>query len=103
MPHFEDALLLSYSDAHLAKFILEAPHNDGIRLLSDSFVAKFCYTHQIEDVMQAVRVARQLGIRVPRVERVVEVDDQMFYIMERIKGATLEVMWPKLSLLKWHI
>ena len=100
MPHFQDALLPSYSDADLTELILKAPRLPGsgsICLLSDNHLVKFCHTYRIEDTMQAVRVARQLGIRAPSVKRVIEVDNHMYYIMERIKGATLEEVWPKLN------
>ena len=100
-PQFQDELLLSYSEADLTELILQSPRlpdNGSICLLSNSYVAKFSYANEIEDTMQAVRVARQLGIRTPTVKRVVKFNaNDAYCVMDRIHGATLEEVWPKLS------
>ncbi|KAL9104550.1 MAG: hypothetical protein Q9163_000524 [Psora crenata] len=97
---FQDELLLSYSDADLAQFIRQAPRlpgHNGICLLSKSYLAKCCDIDEVEDTIQAVPVARRLGIRTPSIERAITVDNYVFCVMERIEGSTLEELWRKLS------
>ena len=44
-----------------------------------------------------MKVADQLGIRVPQVFRILRGDRKSFTIVERIEGITLEETWPNLS------
>lgn len=41
--------------------------------------------------------ASQLGIRVPRIQRSIQIDDGFYCIMDWIPGQTLDVEWPELG------
>ncbi|PGH28409.1 hypothetical protein GX50_08857 [[Emmonsia] crescens] len=97
---FKDDLLHHYTDAELAYYIQGSPRLSSyskIFLLSANHLAKYCSRDLIEDTCKAMNTAHSLGIRVPIVKRVVEYEDNTYYIMERIDGITLEDAWASLS------
>ncbi|PGH09379.1 hypothetical protein AJ79_05691 [Helicocarpus griseus UAMH5409] len=78
---FVDALLLSYKDADL----------------SASLVSKAYRAELISDTLQAMELARGLGIRVPTVKRIVHSKDIVYLIMNRIDGMSLNEARSKLG------
>lgn len=97
---FRDDLLLSYEDADLVQHIGNSPqlsHCSSVSLLSVNFVSKECQPDLVEDALKAMELARQLGLRVPNVKRVVQFEGMVYLIMERIDGVSLEEIWTKLG------
>ncbi|PYH98722.1 hypothetical protein BO71DRAFT_395095 [Aspergillus ellipticus CBS 707.79] len=99
---FRDDLLESYSDAelidHIRSSLASAPHSRAFNL-SSKFIAKCFELSEIEDATKAAKVASQLGIRAPSVRRIALNPQEVsaFAITDRIEGATLDVIWTKLS------
>jgi hypothetical protein len=97
---FEEERLLTYSSAHLALYIFRSPQDPSsprVFYLSAGHVAKKFYSKQVEDELRAMDMARQLGIRVPRIKRIIRVEDSTYVIMERIQGLTLEESWVEIG------
>lgn len=101
---FDETRLHEYDDATLAEFIERAPRTSstmgGVRCLSPSLVSKTAGPTLHHDALKGICLARQLGIRVPAVRRVVEIKDLLhscYTIMERIDGTTLHDCWHQLS------
>ena len=98
--NFQEELLQSYSDADLAGHIQASPRlapSSSIFLLSANLLAKHYQPDMVEDTVRVVELARQLGVRVPHIKRVIEFNGDAYCIMERIEGATLEEAWAQLS------
>lgn len=68
-----------------------------LSLLSATLLAKCYEPPLIEDAIKATETARQLGIRAPCIKRTITYEGNVFCVMERIQGATLEEMWTRLS------
>ncbi len=95
-----DELIQTGADSDLAHLIRTCPRlgrQSGIILLSDRFLAKNYQSGSADDTIEAVKIARQLGICVPRIVRSVQCDDNVFVIMDRIQGNTLEKVWTNLG------
>jgi Phosphotransferase enzyme family len=96
-----DQQLLSLSDLDLVYCALGSPREPSsctVTLLSSGLIAKHCYLGHMEDEAQAMEVARQLGIRVPNVKRMVKAnDDDGIIIMEWIHGTVLEDLWAQIG------
>ena|SRR2546421_11585498 len=89
--NFQEELLQSYSDADLAGRIQASPRlapPSSIFLLSANLLAKHYQPNLIEDTVRAMELARQLGVRVPHIKRVIEFHGDAYCIMERIEGTT---------------
>jgi serine/threonine protein kinase len=98
--NFQEELLQSYSDADLADHIQASPRlapSSSIFLLSTNLLAKYYQPNLVEDTVRVVELARQLGVRVPDIKRVIELNGNAYCIMERIEGTTLEEAWAQLS------
>ena len=98
--NFQEEQLQSYSDADLAGHICESPRlspSSNIFLLSANLLAKHYEPKLVEDTVRAVELACQLGVRVPRIERMIQCNGKAYCIMERIEGITLEKTWAQLS------
>jgi hypothetical protein len=65
----------------------------SVHLLSKSLLAKHYEAPLVEGALKAMDTAHQLGIRVPRVKRIIRSGYNVWCIMERIMGATLENVW----------
>ncbi|KAF4537174.1 uncharacterized protein LTHEOB_11552 [Lasiodiplodia theobromae] len=107
---FRDELLESYSDEELLRHIVASPRHpfppgeahgpfpSRIRILSENLLAKGYDREHLPEVTRAVEVAHRLGIRVPKILRIVRGEDDWGYcIMERIHGPTLAEAWAKLG------
>lgn len=97
---FEDDLLHSYSETELDKLICESPRlapRSSVFVLSANLLAKYNEPEEVEDTAKALNVARQLGIRVPNINRVIKLESCAYFSMERIKGNTLEDAWARLN------
>jgi serine/threonine protein kinase len=97
---FQEELLQSYSDTDLAGHIHASPrlaNSPSISLLSANLLAKRYRPDLVEDTVRVVELARQLGIRVPHIKRVIEFNSNAYCIMERIGGSTLEEAWAQLG------
>ncbi|KAG6160402.1 hypothetical protein E4U11_003985 [Claviceps purpurea] len=99
-PTFDDAKLLTYADSDLINHINSLPWtmDDGRAMpISNNYFAKgYARKEEIEDAVSAMKFASQLGIRVPRVHRIVR-DVGFHYIMDRIPGTTLDKAWHELG------
>lgn len=97
---FDDTKLLSYTDLDLINHITSLPslpNFSNIVPLSPKYLAKGYAKDELEDAVSAMQVASQLGIRVPHVQRIVQVDDVFYCIMDRISGTALDIAWPELG------
>nr|KMM67041.1 hypothetical protein CPAG_03377 [Coccidioides posadasii RMSCC 3488] len=100
---FWEARLPDYKDADIVRYITDSPRLSScssVSLLSANLVSKECQPGLIEDTLQAMEVARQLGIRVPTVKRVVYFEGMVYLIIERVDGVSLEKAWNKLGWIK---
>lgn len=91
-----DGWISEYSDLQLVDLIKGSPtleHHRGIMILSDRYLAKSYRPDLVDDVIEAVKVAENLKIRVPQVVRTVRSGHFVYVIMERIWGHTLEDAW----------
>jgi hypothetical protein len=61
-----------------------------LSLLSANLVAKQYELTEVEDAVQAIGFARQLGIPTPSIKRVIPDQQNAYCIMDRIEGITLE-------------
>ena len=97
---FQDDLLQSYSETELIRHILASPSLvpiSSIHQLSKSLLAKHYEAPLIDDALKAMDTAHRLGIRVPCVKRTIRSGHNVWCIMERILGDTLEIVWSQLS------
>lgn len=93
-------LLQGYCDADLVQRIQKSPrlpHHSRISILSANLIAKIYPFEILQDTIEAMEAARQLGVRVPAIKRIVTSNRKTYLIMERIDGVTLEEAWPKLG------
>lgn len=97
---FQEDLLKSYTDLELARYIVSSPSCESssrVFNLSPNLIAKQYDPSEVEDAVKATEVASQLGIRGPSIQRVIKNQENAYAIMDRIEGATLDVMWKKLG------
>lgn len=97
---FNEQLLLQYDRETLRHHIRESKSCDDssrVFFLSPNLIAKQFNPDDEKDVLEAMQCARRLGIRVPSIERVIEMSGNVYVIMERIHGQTLEEAWAHLS------
>jgi len=97
---FQDDLLQSYSETELIRHILASPSLvpiSSIHLLSKNLLAKHYEASLVDDALKAMDTAHRLGIRVPCVKRTIRSGHNVWCIMERILGDTLEIVWSQLS------
>ncbi|KIY73169.1 kinase-like protein [Cylindrobasidium torrendii FP15055 ss-10] len=108
---FEEALLNTYSDSEMRKFIYWSPcllttREEAVTLLSPNLVVKQSGRdpdqHYLDEAL-ALRRARSVGLRAPKVHRMVPMDDEnedegQFLILERVHGSTLEQLWPTIRI-----
>lgn len=98
---FEEYRLAEYSSSELASYIVScspiSSASGRVVQLSPNLVAKHSSVQPAADEVAAMDVARELGILVPEVKRVVTVDTRVYIIMERVRGNTLEESWPRIS------
>jgi hypothetical protein len=97
---FSEQLLLQYDGATLKHYILESEsskHSSSVFFLSPNLIAKQLLPGEETDMLEAMQCAGLLGVRVPSIKRVVESSDNVYIIMERIYGQTLEDAWAHLS------
>lgn len=97
---FDDARLSAYTDAELVSYITSfpsLPNFSNVIPLSCKYLAKGYAGDELEDAAESMKLACQLGIRVPRIQRIIQADDAFYCIMDRIPGTTLDVAWPELG------
>ncbi|PTU19357.1 hypothetical protein P175DRAFT_0533791 [Aspergillus ochraceoroseus IBT 24754] len=72
---------------------------DGLlRANSDSDLIRHIHDPtEVEDVVQAMGFARQLGIPPPPIRKVIANEQNAYCIMERVEGITLEQAWLNLG------
>ena len=91
--YFHDDLLQDYSEAELAHHVRASPlitPVSDIYLLSATLLAKHFELPILEDMVKATDVARQLGIRIPCIKRIIAYKGGAYCIMEHIQRTTLE-------------
>jgi hypothetical protein len=100
-PQFQDDLLEQYSEAELGRFVRASPATaniGGVIFLSQKFIAKYYESEDaLQDMRRAIETARQLGIQVPKIMRVISLGRKRLCVMERVHGLTLETAWRKMS------
>lgn len=107
---FDEALLDSYSDDDLVKYIQQSPYlvttrQEPVILLSPNLIVKQVGQDWDQDALDevlAIERARAVGVRAPAVHRLVRIDDiddrgAHYMIMERVDGFTLEQLWRNLG------
>ena len=52
---------------------------------------------EVEDALKATQVANQIGIRGPSVRKIIKSQKNAYSIMDRVEGATLDVVWKELG------
>lgn len=95
-----DNIVLYGSDAEIKTLITQSPRlkpHGGIVLLSNRFLAKAYRPDCLADTIKTIEIAQALGIRTPKIIRLIQYADEEFLIMERIKGQTIEDAWPRLG------
>ncbi|EFR03847.1 ankyrin repeat protein [Nannizzia gypsea CBS 118893] len=102
---FEEHLLYQYDEETLVHHINRSKISSGsssLFFLSPNLVAKRYPRGEESGPLIAIRRARQLGIPVPSIQRVVESHDRhnIYVISDRIRGRTLEDAWISLSWLR---
>ncbi|KAH7311619.1 ankyrin repeat protein [Stachybotrys elegans] len=97
---FDDEQVLSYTDAqivHYFEILPRLPESPRITSLSAKYVAKHYHEEEAEDAIRAMEFASRLGVRVPRIKRIVHANGAVICIMDRIQGAPLDTEWLKLG------
>lgn len=98
-----DDLLQSYSDAGLIQHIASSPPADSFLMsrvssLSPKYISKSYFNlSEAEDSTEAAELAHSLGIPCPTIRRIVTSDRNVYSIMDRIEGSTLEDIWTSLG------
>jgi hypothetical protein len=104
---FDEALLDNYSDEELFEYFERSPplvtvRTEAVRELSPGLVAKHvCHFVDPRDEAYAMERARSVGVNTPVVRRIathVEDADEHLLIMDRVRGKTLEQLWPHIGL-----
>ncbi|KAM5442017.1 hypothetical protein MferCBS31731_002846 [Microsporum ferrugineum] len=103
--NFEEDLLYQYDEETLVHHINRSNVSQGsssLFFLSSNLVAKRYPRGEESAALLAIRRARQLGISVPRIQRVVESHhhNNIYVISDRVRGHTLEEAWVSLSWLR---
>ncbi|KAI1929758.1 hypothetical protein LOZ12_006886 [Ophidiomyces ophidiicola] len=97
---FEEHLLSEYDSTTLTRYILESEScKDSSRVffLSPNLIAKQFLCGEEIGMLNALQLATILGVRVPDIKRTIKTDENVYIIMERIRGQTLEEAWIHLS------
>jgi hypothetical protein len=100
---FDERLLSKYDSATLASYILESKLcevSSRVFFLSPNLIAKQFLRGEETGMLNALELAMFLGVRVPGIKRTVEMNENVYIIMERINGQTLEEAWTHLSWLR---
>ncbi|PWY67030.1 hypothetical protein BO83DRAFT_410366 [Aspergillus eucalypticola CBS 122712] len=88
-----DDLLQSYSDAELIQHIVSSPPADSLMSRVSSISPKYISSPTTE-------LAHSLGIPCPSIRRIVTSNRNVYSIMHRIEGSTLEDIWTSLG---WYL
>ncbi|KAL2868050.1 uncharacterized protein BJX67DRAFT_380258 [Aspergillus lucknowensis] len=97
---FLEKLLTEYSDSELAQQIVSSPwctSSSRVVNLSPNLIAKRHDSSEVEDVIKATEVASQLGIRCPFIRKTIKTERNVYIIMDRLEGTTLDVVWKELG------
>ncbi len=98
---FQEQFLETYSNSDLVRYILECPTLSAsirrIFLLSPNLVAKQLIAAKAPDEIAAMKLSKKLHIRVPDIKRVVEDDRNVYVVMDRIQGTTLQEAWAQIG------
>lgn len=98
---FQQHLLERYKTCDIVRYILASPLVSASScrtfLLSSDLVAERIDAENLGDALAAVKLARQLHIRVPNVNRIVENEDVADVIVDRIHGVGLEESWGRIG------
>lgn len=103
MLNFDENHLDEYSDEQLLDFLLQnkrtplTPDPCAVSLLSPNLVVKRVATVNLTDGVAAQNLARNLGIRIPEIRRIINHERSAFVIMDRVDGMTLEQCWSELG------
>lgn len=100
---FCDDLLQSYSDAELIQHIVSSTPADSslmsrVSSLSPKYISKSYFNpSEAEDSIKATELAHSLWIPCPSIRRIVTSNRNVYSIMDRIAGSTLEDIWTSLG------
>lgn len=97
---FREELLDKYRDLDLTRHIVSSPScasTSRVFNLSSNLIAKQYDPSEVEDVLKATEVASQLGIRCPSIRKIIKDQGDVYTIMDRVEGTTLDVIWKELG------
>ena len=97
---FNEQLFSKYDSTTLARYILASESckvSSRVFSLSPNLIAKQFLRGEEIGMLNALELATLLGVRVPKIKRTVEANENVYVIMERIGGPTLEEAWTYLS------
>ena len=104
MIEFEEQQLLNYTDeellVHISKSPPVSPSNPRVRLISTNIVAKGIATFEAPDEIATLQFAKEIGIRVPKIERIIPNEYGVYIIMYRVQGTMLEEIWDHIGWFK---
>ncbi|OAX82440.1 hypothetical protein ACJ72_03202, partial [Emergomyces africanus] len=93
---FEDQLLSEYDSTTLTHHILESESSkvsSRVFFLSPNLIAKQFLPGEKIDMLDALQLATLLGVRAPSIKRTIETAENVYVVMERIYGQTLDEAW----------
>ena len=96
---FEEHHLSEYSDSELVSHILSSPRilETALFIISWELIVKQVPDSEAADELAGFRFAQERAVRVPDIKRVVQKDNDVYIIMTRILGRTMEAAWPDMT------
>jgi len=89
-----------YSDSELVSHICassRAYSGSRISIISPNLVFKQAVEPDADSELQGIQFAQQLGLRVPSVKRFIRGDGDVYIIITRICGRTMEAAWSTMT------
>lgn len=90
---FDEQLPSKYDSTTLARYILASESckvSSRVFSLSPNLIAKQFLRGEEIGMLNALELATLLGVRVPKIKRTVEANENVYVIMERIDESTLK-------------
>lgn len=97
---FDECRLAVYGDSELVGHILSSPRicqYSALYVISPNLVVKCVSKRRAADEVEGIRFAQRLRLRVPSVKRIIHKDGDVYVIMTRVHGRTIEAAWPEMS------
>jgi hypothetical protein len=97
---FDECRIAEYDDSELISHIRSSPPispDSALWIISPNLIAKLIEESEAADEVEGIRFAQQLKLPVPDIKRVIRKGRDVYMIMARIRGRTMEDAWPKMS------